>query len=373
MTTEILAVALKEIRQTRRDPRTLAVLVVAPLMQLILLGFAVNLDVTHVPVVLADADQTAESRAFAEALLAGETFEAVAALPDPEAAAAEVIAGRAAIALIIPPGFAAALRAGRAVDVQALADGSDAQRAVVAQNTLTAFAARWSLAYSAATGQAPRFTQAPVEIRPRVLYNPTLNSRVFFVPGVAATLLLVVTLVVTAMGLAREKEDGTLEQILVTPISSEALMLGKVLPYGLIGLFDLALAVTLGAAIFGVPLRGALPIVGLGGALYMLTTLGLGLFVASAARTQQQAFMGAFFLILPMTLLSGFMSPISNMPAWLQPLTLLDPMRHMVEILRGVLLKGASLADLAPQLLWLAGMGLTVFTAAAVALRKRLA
>ena len=160
--------------------------------------------------------------------------------------------------------------------------------------------------------------------------------------------------------------------LLVTPMSSWAVVIGKVLPYGLIGLLDLALAVALGSAIFDVPIRGFLPLVGLGGSLYLLNTLGLGLFVASAARTQQQAFMGAFFVILPMTLLSGFMSPISNMPAWLQPLTLLDPMRHMVEIMRGVLLKAATFEDLSRQYGILAGMGTALFSGAALALKRRL-
>ncbi|MCA9544767.1 MAG: ABC transporter permease [Myxococcales bacterium] len=373
MRTEILAVAVKELRQTRRDPRTLAVLVIAPIIQLVLLGFAVNLDVTHVPVVVADADQTAESRAFTRELLAGDAFDPVAATPAAPDAMAQVVAGDAAIALVVPRGFAADLKAGRPTTVQALADGSDAQRAVVAQNAMGAFALRWGLQHSPLTALAQ--AQAPVGrtvVQPRVLYNPTLDSRIYFVPGVAATLLLVVTLVVTAMGLAREKESGTLEQVLVTPMSSWAVVIGKVLPYGLIGLLDLALAVALGSAIFDVPIRGFLPLVGLGGSLYLLNTLGLGLFVASAARTQQQAFMGAFFVILPMTLLSGFMSPISNMPAWLQPLTLLDPMRHMVEIMRGVLLKAATFEDLSRQYGILAAMGTALFSGAALALKRRL-
>ena len=174
------------------------------------------------------------------------------------------------------------------------------------------------------------------------------------------------------MGRACEKESGTLEQVLVTPMSSWAVVIGKVLPYAAIGLLDLALAVALGSAIFSVPIRGSLPLLMFGGALYLLNTLGLGLFVASTARTQQQAFMGAFFLILPMVLRSGFMSPISNMPAWLQPLTLLDPVRHMVEILRGVLLKAATVTDLAQQLGILAAMGAALFTGSALALKRRL-
>lgn len=369
MKTEILAVAAKEVRQVRRDPRTLVVLVIAPLLQMVLLGFAVNLDVVDVPVFVADADQTAESRAFTEALIAGDAFVAIGAHPDPAVGMAAVVRGEAAVTVVVPRGFAADLAAGRPTEVQALSDGGDAQRAVVAQNTLTAFATRWGIARMAGKVQRPR---GRTEIRARVLYNPTLDSRIFFVPGVAATLLLVVTMVVTAMGLAREKETGTLEQIQVTPMPATALVLGKVLPFAVIGLFDLLLAVTVGAVVFDVPVNGHLIVLFAGGSLYMLTSLGLGIFVATVARTQQQAFMAAFFLILPMVLLSGFMSAIANMPEWLQPLTLLDPARHMVEILRGVLLKGSGFADLAAQMGWLAAMGVTVFAGATVALRRSL-
>ncbi len=372
MRTEILAVAAKEVRQTRRDPRSLLVLVVAPLLQLVLLGFAVNLDVDDVAVFVADMDQTATSRAFASDLLAGDTFVLAAALPDPDAALGAVVHGDAAVALVLPRGFGADVAAGRPVSVQVLTDGSNALRATVAQNAISAFALRWGLRHRAPV-RVPGVFEGPTEVRSRVLFNPRLDSHVYFVPGVAATLLLVVTLVVTAMGLAREKEDGTLEQILVTPMPATALVLGKVLPYAVIGLFDLTLAVTFGAIVFDVPIHGDLATLYAGGTLYLLTTLGLGLFVATVARTQQQAFMGAFFLILPMVLLSGFMSPIANMPAWIQPLTLLDPVRHMVEVLRGTLIRGAGFADLQGQLAWLAGMGVAIFTGAVLALRRRLA
>lgn len=372
MKTEILAVAAKEVRQVRRDPRSLVVLVVAPLLQMVLLGFAVNLDVVDVPVFVADADQTADSRAFTEALLAGDAFVSIGAHPDPAVGMAAVVRGEAAVSIVVPRGFAANLAAGRPTEVQALSDGGDAQRAVVAQNTLTAFATRWGIKRMAASASSAQMPRGRTEIRARVLYNPTLDSRIFFVPGVAATLLLVVTMVVTAMGLAREKETGTLEQIQVTPMPSTALVLGKVLPFAVIGLFDLLLAVVVGSVIFNVPVNGHLIVLFVGGSFYMLASLGLGIFIATVARTQQQAFMAAFFLILPMVLLSGFMSAVANMPDWLQPVTLLNPARHMVEILRGVLLKGAGFADLSSQLGWLAVMGVTVFTGASVALNRSL-
>ncbi|MEZ4473477.1 MAG: ABC transporter permease [bacterium] len=366
MITEALSVAEKEVRQTLRDPRTLVVLVIAPVLQLIVLGFAVNLDVDRVPTIVVDADRSRASRAFADGLLAGDAFTRLDDAPDPDTALDRLTTGEASVAIIVPVGFAAALAAGRTAPLQIISDGSDAQRGTVAQNTLGAYAARF-----ATLGREGAPIGHP-DVRPRILYNPTLDSRVYFVPGVAATLILVVTLIVTSMGLAREKEAATLEQILVTPLSPSALVAGKTLPYAVIGLFDLGLVVAFGSMLFDVPVRGSLPLLFTAGGLYLLTTLGLGLLVATVARTQQQAFMAAFFLILPMVLLSGFMSPVANMPAVLQPWTLLDPVRHFVEVLRGVLLKGAGWRDLAPQLVALAGMGTAIFVLSARALSRKL-
>jgi len=367
---EALAVAQKEVRQTLRDPRTLFVLVVAPMLQLVVLGFAVNLDVEDVPTAVVDADRTPTSRAFADGLTAGDTFHVVERTPDPAVALDDLTSGAIDAAVVLPRGFERDVLAGRVASVAVLTDGSDANRAIVAQNTAGAYANLASLARLRATGLSPR--RGVPQIRPRVFYNPTLDSRIYFVPGVAATLLLVVTFIVTAMGLAREKEAGTLEQILVTPLPASALVAGKTLPYAVIGMLDLALVVGAGAAIFGVPLRGSLLLLAVAGALYMLTTLGLGLLVASLARTQQQAFMGAFFIILPMVLLSGFMSPVANMPVWIQSATLFNPVRHFVEVMRGVCLRGAGWSDLAPQLVALAGMGTLVFLLSARALSRRL-
>lgn len=371
MRVETLAVARKEMRQTLRDVRTLAVLVVAPVLQLVVLGYAVSLDVVRLPTIVVDADRSAASRAFVAELTAGDTFTVVARTAEAGEGVAALVAGEAQVALVLPRGFARAEAAGRSAAVQVLTDGSDANRAIVARNAVESFALQRGLARLRERGAAPAIGRPSV--RPRVLYNPTLDSRVYFVPGVAATVLLVVTFVVTAMGLAREKEAGTLEQVLVTPLPPSALVIGKTLPYAVIGMLDLALVVAAGAAIFDVPLRGSLLLLAFAGALYLLTTLGLGLLVATLARNQQQAFMAAFFIILPMVLLSGFMSPVPNMPEWLQYATLLDPVRHFVEILRGVLLKAAGWADLAPQLVALGGMGVLVFLLSARALSRKLA
>jgi len=378
MLTPLLSLVVKEFRQTFRDPRMLGLLVVAPLIQLLVLGYAVNLQVEQVPTLLADEDRTPQSRALLQGLTAGDTF-VPAGWPDSAAAAAAAVSrGEAPLAVVVPRGHAADLLRGRTAQVQVLVDGGDSNRAIVATNALSAFLQQRALRLAEdrirqeALARGMLLQPSRVRVEPRILYNPTLQSRIYFVPGVGASLLLVVTMIVTAMGMARERESGTLEGILVTPLTPTTLLLGKTLPYAAIGLVDLGLVVAGGAWVFDVPLRGSLLFLFAAGLLYILTLLGLGLLVGSAARTQQQAFFGAFLFVMPALLLSGFVTPVENMPAWLQPLTLLDPVRHFVEVMRGVLLEGASPAELSDRVLALAALSVTVYGSAILILRRRL-
>ncbi|MBW2457653.1 MAG: ABC transporter permease [Deltaproteobacteria bacterium] len=378
MLSSLLAVIAKEFRQTFRDKRMVGLLTVAPLLQLLLLGFAVNLDVEHVPTVVADEDRSPQSRALAAELTAGDAFTHVETVESGAIATRQVARGEVPVALVIPRGFAERQQRGKPTSIQVLVDGGDSNRAIVAQNAVVGFAmsraageAEKKLAeLSASRGIAPSLPRVNVE--PRVLYNPTLNSQIYFVPGVAATLLLIVTLITSAAGLTREKETGTLEQVMVSPIRPEILIAGKSIPYGIIGLIDLGYVLAVGTWVFDVPLRGSLWLVFLAGALYMVSTLGIGLLVSALARTQQQALMGALFFIMPAVLLSGFMTPVENMPTWLQPLSGFTPVRHFVEILRAVLLKDASFAELQAQFVALAGIGVVVFVSASRLLRRRL-
>lgn len=368
----------KELRQTFRDKRMVGVLVIGPLLQISVLGYAVHLEVEHVPTLLADEDGTPASRELLAGLTAGDSFDAAGFVAGGEAAAAAIGRGEVPLAVVVPRGFSRMLAHGRPATVQVLVDGGDSNRAIVAQNAVMAYMLSRSLQLArlrleeVARARGAALELAPLRVEPRILYNPSLNSQIYFVPGVAATLLLIVTLIVTAMGLAREKELGTLEQVLVTPITPATLILGKTLPYAAIGLVDLGLVIAAGAWLFHVPLRGDLAILFGAGLLYLLTLLGIGLLVSSAARTQQQAFMGAFFFIMPAILLSGFVTPVDNMPSWLRPLTVLDPTRHFVEVLRSVLLKDASVPELGAQLVAMAGLGITVFTCSALLLRRKL-
>lgn len=368
-----LGLVAKEFRQTFRDRRMIGILMIAPMIQLLVLGHAVNLDVDHVPTLVADEDHTAESRDFLDGLTAGDAFRRAGEAENGQEALDAIAGGKVPLAVIVPRGFAADVAAGRTASVQLLVDGGDSNRAIVAQNAAVGYTLRRAQALIPPRPGQARGSAAVVRVEPRVLFNPTMNSRIFFVPGVAATLLLVVTMIVTAMGLAREKESGTLEQILVTPLGATTLFLGKTVPYALIGLLDLGLVLAVGTWVFRVPLQGPLMVVFFGGSLYLMTLLGLGLLLGAVARTQQQAIVAAFFFIMPAILLSGFSSPIENMPSWLQPFTLLNPVRHFVEVMRGVLLRGAGFADLAPQLVALGGLGLVVFTGSAAVLKRKLA
>lgn len=360
------AVVVKEVRQTARDKRVMALLTVAPLIQLFVLGFAVNFDVRHVPTAVVDRDLSHESREHARTLLAGDTLDLSAEPRDERAAEAELERGGASVALVFPPDFQRDVLRGQGAQVQALVDGSDPVRSAAAVDAVLRHAAERAARLGGAQAQArgevaPR---PPVRLVPRVLYNPALSTAMYVVPGIVGMLLLIVTTVTMAMGLARERESGTLEQLQVTPLRSGVLMVGKVTPFVLVGLLDVGLALCVGTWVFGVPLRGSLALVALATLLYLMSTLGVGLLIATLSRTQQQAFVGGFLFLLPAVLLSGVMTPLRAMPGWLVWVTWLNPLRHYVEVMRGVLLKGAGPGDLWLQLLLLAVFGAGVLAVA---------
>lgn len=373
--TPLLAVARKEVIQTSRDPRMMALLVVAPALQLYVLGNAADLDVDHVPSVVVDGDHTASSRAHLQALFADGTLIEAAATEDPEEAGRLLVAGEASVAIIIPEGFERDLTRGREpARVQALVDGSDPNRSAVAGSAVgryfTEAAQDVARARLARAGVAAPRMPTVVGLAPRVLYNPHLETAVNLVPGIATMLLLIVTTIVTAMGLTRERESGTLEQVLVTPVRPMVLILGKMIPFAVIGLFDFLLAITVGTYAFDVPVRGSLLLLFGATALYLVNTLSAGLLISTVSRTQQQAFLGGFMFMLPASLLSGIMTPVHSMPAWLQPLTAINPLRHYADLLRAVLLRGAGVGDVVPQLLILAGFGVALATLATLRFQK---
>jgi ABC-2 type transport system permease protein len=371
----LLAVMRKEVRQTVRDRRMMFILVVVPAIQLIVFGVAVNFDVDRVPAAIVDLDRSHASRTHVRRLFADGTITAVAWPASVQEADAMLVSGDLSVVLVIPSGFERDLARGQSTTVQAIVDGSNPNRANVAAAAIATYFARESdsairLRVARAAGTGQRVVVPDLSIRSRVLFNPELDTAVYMVPGIMAMLLLIVTTIVTAMGLARERERGTLEQIMVTPVPAPILIFGKILPFAVIGLVDVALALVVGSYVFGMPMRGDLALLFTGTFFYLLTTLGAGLLVASLSRSQQQAFMLGFLFMLPAALLSGIMSPIRSMPEWLQWLTVINPLRHYQEITRGVLLRGAGIEQLYVQLGALALIGVIVFTFASLRFRR---
>jgi drug efflux transport system permease protein len=370
--TQYAAVVRKEARQTLRDRRIMFMLVAAPLIQTILFGFAVDFDVDRVPTAVADLDRSAASRHHLRRALADGTLRATAVARSGAEADAILDLDGAAAALVVPPGFAADLAAGHPARVQVVLDGSDPTRAQAAGSAASRYFGEAAEGLARSRASALGLALPSVAVVPRVHYNPSLKTAVYVVPGILAMLLVVVTTIVTAMGLAREREMGTLEQVLVTPIRPFTLLAGKMTPFVFIGLFDVLLALTAMTWVFGVPVRGPLAVLGLGAVLYLCSTLGVGLLVSTISSTQQQAFLGGFLFILPAALLAGILTPIRAMPEWLQWATMLNPLRWFAEVVRGVLLRGAGLADLWIQLAVLAGYGVAILGLATMRFRSRL-
>ena len=372
----------KELSQTLRDRRMLATLIVSPVLQLVIFGYAIDLDVDRIPTVVCDEDGTPASRDLTQAFFADRTFLRREDLLDPSQAQDALETGGASAALIVPKGFALRVARADAPEVQVIVDGTDVTLAQVASNAASQFLLLRGIGAELpglGTVQVTRghfvtssLSGVVATLVPRVMYNQRLKSAVYMLPGVLATLLLNVTAIVTAMGLARERETGTLEQILVTPIRPAVLLAGKCLPYILFGLIDVLAILLLGNIMFDVPFRGSFGVVALGSFLYLFSTLGIGILIATLSSSQQQAMLGAFAFMLPAMLLSGFMSPISSMPPWLRPFTMLIPMRHYIEIMRGCLLKGAGIRDLAQQLCALTVLGVGILAVSVARFRKRL-
>ena len=368
-------VIVKEFLQLRQDRKMIPSLIVGPIIQLLALGYAANMDVNDIPVLVVDQDRTAESRAFVERFTGSGYFTLAGTEDAVEAAEPWLVTGRAQIAIVVAEGFASRAASGRAPRVQVIADGSDSNSAVVglgyASRIVSAAGAELverSLSPAAAAARVAR-----IELVPRVWYNPDLLSRWFYVPAVLAMVLLLVTMILPSMAVVREKEIGTLEQLIVTPLQSWQLILGKLVPFVVIGMLDTLLIVVLTRFIFGVPLRGSLALLMFLTFLYLLNTLGLGLLVSTMVRTQQQAMMFcAFLLMVPMIYLSGLVFPIANMPDVFQYVSYAIPVRYYANVLRGIFLRGSGLDVLWPEAAILTAMGTMLLVTASLRFRKSL-
>lgn len=368
----------KEFRQMLRDPRSKRFLFISPIVQLLLFGYAVNTDVRNAKTFVVDQDRTAASRDLLATFTASGYFRIVGYGARPADEIRALDHGDAVLALEIPRGFATDLAAGRPAQVQMLIDGTSSNTATVAQGYATQIIQRFGIERAAARMRGSADTQmrrpaAGVGFRARAWYNPNLESRVYNVPGVICTIVMMMGLLLTSLAVVREREIGTLEQLMVSPLTPAELILGKTLPVVFVALVDLALITAVAMLWFHVPLRGSFALL-LGASLaYILTGLGLGLLISTVSNTQQEAFMSMFFFFLPALILSGFMYPVANMPRVFQYLTLLDPIRHFLVVVRGIFLKGAGLEVLWPQILVLLVMGVVVLGFATTRFHKTMA
>jgi ABC-2 type transport system permease protein len=364
----------KEFIELWRSPQLLRLVIVAPILQLTILGYAATTDVRHVPLVVVDGDRSPRSRQLIERFAASPYFDIVKEESHPSAVEDDLATGGAWLALIVPTGFGRdveratpALAASPPV-VQVIADGTDANSSGVALAYVQGLVGEFNAALAEERGGA-----APaLDGRVRVWFNPDLESRNFMVPGVLAVLLLIVTANLTSMAIVREREIGTLDQLNVTPLGRWEMILGKLLPYALVGFVDVLLVIAVAVLWFAVPLRGSVLLLLAASLVYLLCTLGLGLFVSTISSTQQQAMMTAtFFILVPMLYLSGFIFPVENMPQAIQYVTTLIPLRYFLVIVRGIFLKGVGLSILWPQFAAMGAWGVAILALAAVRSHKR--
>ena len=354
------------------NPRLFGLVIIAPIIQLTMLGYAATTDVRDVPVVVADGDRSQASRELVARFDASRNFTVVDTVTTVAEIEPYLERGVASLALSVPAGYGDAIRAGRPVTVQVVADGTDSNSTTVALGYATSLIAGYAQDLVTENLQGSPAAVGGIDARIRVWFNPQLESRHFMIPGVLALILLIVTANLAAMAIVREKELGTLEQLNVTPLRRWELIVGKLLPFGLIAMVDVLLVVAVAVLWFEVPLRGSFLLLFALSLLYALCTLALGLFISTISETQQQAMMTAtFFFLTPMIYLSGFIFPIENMPAVIQPVTYLIPLRYFLVIVRGIFLKGIGLDLLWPQAAAMAAWGLVVLSLAVVRSRKR--
>jgi ABC-2 type transport system permease protein len=357
----------KELRQLLRDPRTRAVIFVAPVIQLLMFGYAVNTDIRDTTTFVVDHDRSAASRQLIEVLVATGYFRVVGQSLEPRDLVAALDRGRAMVGLQIPRRFAREVATHGGTTVQLVIDGTESNSATVAQGYAQRVIQRFALDRA---GERGVVIDGGIELRSRAWYNPNLESRLYNVPAVVGVLIMLMCLLLTALAVVREREFGTLDQLMVSPLSAQELMLSKTLPVALIGVIDLVLIALIAVWWFEVPIRGFPPTL-LGAALlYILSGLSVGLLISTVSRTQQEAFMSMFLFLQPAIILSGFFYPISSMPRVFQWLTLVNPVRHFLEIVRAIFLKGEGLATLWPQYVALTLLGAGVLWLAIVRFPK---
>lgn len=366
----------KEFIQVLRDKRTRFILIVPPIVQMLVFGYAANFEVHHVPMVALDYDHSQESRDLLSHFTASSYFDVQPPADDATQLHAVIEQGGAAVGIQIDAGFASALRKGQPAPLQVIVDATNSNSALIAAGYVSQIANGFAQQYQRETMAriAPQWVAIlpSVELGARPWYNPDLLSRWFFVPGIVGSLTLVLVITLTAFAVVREREIGTLEQIMVTPIRPAEFILSKTLPFFLIGLFDVSLIAVVGSLWFQVPFHGHISVLVLGAVLFLLCMLGVGLLISTVSATQQQAMVTSFFIIMPAITFSGFGFPISTMPHWLQLMTYASPLRYFLVVLRGSYLKGVGMEVLWPQMAAMAALGVGLLTVAILRFHKSL-
>lgn len=364
----------KEFLHIRRDKKILPIIIIAPILQLIIFGYAANFDITDIPTAVYDLDKTPESREYLALYFSSGYFVKVAELNRYDEVDRFLDTGEASAAIVIPSGFGKKLSSGDSVDVQVIINGTDSIRGSVGLNYINNINGRYSVnIMKQRIERVGNLKLSIVDVQDRVWYNPDLKSRNYMIPAILAMILMIMTMMLTSMAIVREKEVGTIEQLVVTPVKKHQIIIGKLLPFVIIGLFDVLLVTAVAILWFGVPLKGSFWLLLFASLFFLLNTLGLGLFVSTVSKTQQQAMMTVmFFIMMPFIYLSGFVFPIENMPKPVQYVTYAIPLRYFLVIVRGIFLKGVGLQTLWGNILTLAVFGAAILLVSVVRFRKSL-
>lgn len=375
------AILMKELAHIRRDRGTIVFAFLVPAIQLSIFGFAIDVTIEHIPLVVFDLDGRQNSRRFVESLVNTGTFQVVERVQDGDSFRRAINSGRAKAGVLIPANYSNQLLRGEQAHIQVLIDGSDSQVATTAMNAVNLLATSLSIGRAKIVAEQLQRTPArdsggnpalPIEARTRLLYNPDLESSHFFVPGLVGIILQLVLLFLTSFSIVREREHGTLEQLFVTPVGSAGLLFGKLVPYACMAFGELCFVLMLMVVVFKVQITGSLLLLFALSGLFIVTVLGLGLLISTVATTQLGAMQMAFIIMLPSVLLSGFMFPRSEMPTIIYLATFALPATYYIEILRGIILRGADFADLLPSVMGLACCCLVILSLSLARFRKQL-
>ena len=372
----IINIIIKEFLQLKRDPRLFSIIFISPVLQLVLLGYAANLDINNINTIVYDQDKTVTSRNFIESFQSSNYFSVNNYVDNYDQITDLINNGKDLWALVIPNDFEKKIQRNEQVKVQAIFDGSDGNKAGIAFGYVTGVVSNFSqnilLEEMNKSGIKVSFS-GTINPELRVWYNPDLKTRYFMLPGIMGLILTIITTTLMAMGIVKEREIGTLEQIIVTPIKPWQLIVGKTIPFVILGFVDVFLVMGVIVFWFGIGIRGDFFYLIFASLIYVLSSLGIGLFISTISKTQQQAMMVAMFgILLPMNFLSGFAFPIENMPGWIQPITYLIPLRYYITILRGVILKGDGLLQLIPETTALLIIGILILVLSSLRFQKRL-